>query len=134
MVILTLSHIIRAFLRLLKRATPDLVRLVRGGSNMYAIIATGGKQYKVEKDLIINVEKLEANVGDKINLDVLMISDDKGVKLADDLKKAKVEAEVVEHGKGKKINIFKYKAKKNIRKRQGHRQPYTAIKITAIKA
>lgn len=101
---------------------------------MYAIIATGGKQYKVEKDLIINVEKLEANVGDKINLDVLMISDDKGVKLADDLKKAKVEAEVVEHGKGKKINIFKYKAKKNIRKRQGHRQPYTAIKITAIKA
>lgn len=101
---------------------------------MYAIIATGGKQYKVEKDLIINVEKLEANVGDKINLDVLMISDDNGVKLADDLKKAKVEAEVVEHGKGKKINIFKYKAKKNIRKRQGHRQPYTAIKITAIKA
>lgn len=101
---------------------------------MYAIIATGGKQYKVEKDLIINVEKLEANVGDKINLDVLMISDDKGVKLTDDLKKAKVEAEVVEHGKGKKINIFKYKAKKNIRKRQGHRQPYTAIKITAIKA
>lgn len=101
---------------------------------MYAIIATGGKQYKVEKDLIINVEKLEANVGDKINLDVLMISDDKGVMLADDLKKAKVEAEVVEHGKGKKINIFKYKAKKNIRKRQGHRQPYTAIKITAIKA
>lgn len=101
---------------------------------MYAIIATGGKQYKVEKDLIINVEKLEANVGDKINLDVLMISDDKGVKLADDLKKAQVEAEVVEHGKGKKINIFKYKAKKNIRKRQGHRQPYTAIKITAIKA
>lgn len=101
---------------------------------MYAIIATGGKQYKVEKNLIINVEKLEANVGDKINLDVLMISDDKGVMLADDLKKAKVEAEVVEHGKGKKINIFKYKAKKNIRKRQGHRQPYTAIKITAIKA
>lgn len=101
---------------------------------MYAIIATGGKQYKVEKDLIINVEKLEANVGDKINLDVLMISDDKGVMLADDLKKAQVEAEVVEHGKGKKINIFKYKAKKNIRKRQGHRQPYTAIKITAIKA
>lgn len=101
---------------------------------MYAIIATGGKQYKVEKDLVINVEKLEANVGDKINLDVLMISDDKGVMLADDLKKAKVEAEVVEHGKGKKINIFKYKAKKNIRKRQGHRQPYTAIKITAIKA
>lgn len=101
---------------------------------MYAIIATGGKQYKVEKDLIISVEKLEANVGDKISLDVLMICDEKGVKLADDLKKAKVEAEVVEHGKGKKINIFKYKAKKNIRKRQGHRQPYTAIKITAIKA
>lgn len=101
---------------------------------MYAIIATGGKQYKVTQDLVIKVEKLEANVGEKINLDVLMISDGDKIKVASDLKKTAVEAEVIAHGKGEKINIFKYKAKKNVRKRQGHRQPYTSLKITAIKA
>lgn len=101
---------------------------------MYAIVLTGGKQYKVEQDSIIKVEKLDANVGDKIQLDVLMISDNGSVKVGSDVANAKVNAEVLAQDKAKKINIFKYKAKKNIRKRQGHRQPFTAIKITSIEA
>ena len=96
---------------------------------MYAIVLTGGKQYKVEQDTIIKVEKLDANVGDSVELDVLMISDNGAVKVGNDIK-----AEVIAQDKAKKINIFKYKAKKNIRKRQGHRQPFTALKITAIEA
>ena len=101
---------------------------------MYAIVLTGGKQYKVEQDTIIKVEKLDANVGDSVELDILMISDNGAVKVGNDIKKAVVKAEVVAQDKAKKINIFKYKAKKNIRKRQGHRQPFTALKITAIEA
>ncbi len=101
---------------------------------MYAIVTTGGKQYKVEKDCIIKVEKLDANVGDNIELEVLMVSDNGAVKVGKDIKKAVVKAEVLAQDKAKKINIFKYKAKKNIRKRQGHRQPFTAIKITSIEA
>ncbi len=101
---------------------------------MYAIVLTGGKQYKVEQDTIIKVEKLDANVGDSVELDVLMISDNGAVKVGNDIKKAIVKAEVIAQDKAKKINIFKYKAKKNIRKRQGHRQPFTALKITAIEA
>ena len=101
---------------------------------MYAIVLTGGKQYKVEQDTIIKVEKLDANVGDSVELDVLMISDNGAVKVGNDIKKAVVKAEVIAQDKAKKINIFKYKAKKNIRRRQGHRQPFTALKITAIEA
>ena len=101
---------------------------------MYAIVLTGGKQYKVEQDTIIKVEKLDANVGDSVELDVLMISYNGAVKVGNDIKKAVVKAEVIAQDKAKKINIFKYKAKKNIRKRQGHRQPFTALKITAIEA
>ena len=101
---------------------------------MYAIVLTGGKQYKVEQDTITKVEKLDANVGDSVELDVLMISDNGAVKVGNDIKKAVVKAEVIAQDKAKKINIFKYKAKKNIRKRQGHRQPFTALKITAIEA
>ena len=97
---------------------------------MYAIVLTGGKQYKVEQDSIIKVEKLDANVGDNVELEVLMVSDNGAVKVGKDIKKA----EVIAQDKAKKINIFKYKAKKNIRKRQGHRQPFTALKITAIEA
>ena len=101
---------------------------------MYAIVTTGGKQYKVEKDTIIKVEKLDVNVGDNITLDVMLISDNGTVKVGKDIDKAVVKAEVIAQDKAKKINIFKYKAKKNIRKRQGHRQPFTALKITAIEA
>lgn len=100
---------------------------------MYAIVETGGKQYKVSVDEQINVEKLEANVGDKVNLKVLMVVDGDKVKAGDAVKKSVVEAEVVEHGKDKKIVVFKYKAKKNYRRTQGHRQPYTTLKIVSIK-
>ena len=101
---------------------------------MYAIITTGGKQYKVSQDDIINVEKLDANVGDKINLDVMMLVDGDKVTNGNPLvKNAEVVAEVLSHGKEDKIVVFKYKAKKNYRRKQGHRQPFTALKIVSVK-
>ncbi len=100
---------------------------------MYAVVETGGKQYKVSADELINVEKLDANVGDKVSLKVLMLVDGDKVKAGDQVKNSVVEAEVVEHGKDKKIVVFKYKAKKNYRRTQGHRQPYTTLKIVSIK-
>lgn len=96
---------------------------------MYAIVKTGGKQYKVTEGLIFETELLQAEVGSKINLEVVLAAD--GDKVVTD-GSAKVTATVVEHGKGKKLNIFTYKAKKNIRKRQGHRQPYTKLKVESI--
>ena len=101
---------------------------------MYAIVTTGGKQYKVSQDEIINVEKLDAKVGDKINLDVLMLVDgDKVTNGNPFVKNAEVVAEVVEQGKEDKVVVFKYKAKKNYRRKQGHRQPFTALKIISVK-
>ena len=101
---------------------------------MYAIVTTGGKQYKVSQDEVINVEKLDAKVGDKINLDVLMLVDGDKVTNGNPLvSNAEVVAEVVEHGKEDKIVVFKYKAKKNYRRKQGHRQPFTALKIVSVK-
>ncbi|MBE5754799.1 MAG: 50S ribosomal protein L21, partial [Clostridiales bacterium] len=79
-------------------------------------------------------EKLSANVGDKVEFDVLMVSDENGIKVADEAKAFKVVGEVLEQGKEKKIVVFKYKAKKNERKKQGHRQPFTAVKILEIVA
>ena len=87
---------------------------------MYAIIETGGKQYCVEKGTRVEVELLDAEIG-------------KTLKFVDLLNKSEVTAKVVEHGKGKKINIFKYKPKNNVRKRIGHRQPFTALEILDIK-
>lgn len=100
---------------------------------MFAVVATGGKQYTVQAGDVVKVEKLEANVGDKVNLDVLMVSDDNGARVGTKLKNAVCEAEVVSHGKADKIVVFKYKAKKNARTKQGHRQPYTEIKILSVK-
>ena len=101
---------------------------------MYAIVTTGGKQYKVCENDVINVEKLSANVGDKINLDVLMLVDGDKVTNGNPLVNgAEVVAEVVEQGKEDKIVVFKYKAKKNYRRKQGHRQPFTALKIVSVK-
>lgn len=101
---------------------------------MYAIVTTGGKQYKVSQDEVINVEKLDAKVGDKINLDVLMLVDGDKVTNGNPLVKgAEVVAEVVEQGKEEKVVVFKYKAKKNYRRKQGHRQPFTALKIVSVK-
>lgn len=100
---------------------------------MYAIVKTGGKQYKVTKGLIFETELLDAEVNSTVELEVVLAADDNGnVVAGNDAANAKVSATVVEHGKGKKIDIFTYKAKKNIRKRQGHRQPYTKLKIDEI--
>ena len=101
---------------------------------MYAIVENGSKQYKAEVGSVIKFEKLSANVGDKVEFDVLMVSDESGIKVADEAKAFKVVGEVLEQGKDKKIIVFKYKAKKNERKKQGHRQPFTAVKILEIVA
>ena len=101
---------------------------------MFAIVQTGGKQYNVTEGDIIKVEKLSNAVGDKINLEVLLVSNDgKVVAGTPTVKGAEVTAEVLSHGKGDKIVVFKYKPKKNERKKQGHRQPWTEIKIESIK-
>lgn len=101
---------------------------------MYAIVTTGGKQYKVCENDVINVEKLDAKVGDKVNLDVMMLVDgDKVTNGNPIVKGAEVVAEVIEQGKEDKVVVFKYKAKKNYRRKQGHRQPFTALKIISVK-
>ncbi|MBS5971019.1 MAG: 50S ribosomal protein L21 [Finegoldia magna] len=102
---------------------------------MFAIIKTGGKQYKVSEGDVIKVEKIEAEAGDKIEFDqVLMVAGD-DVKVGSPVVEgAKVSAEVLNQKKDKKIVIFKFKAKKNYRKKKGHRQPYTLVKIEKIDA
>ncbi len=96
---------------------------------MFAVVECGGKQYKVEKDSIITVEKLNANVGDKIDLKVIMVAD--GANISNS---GAVTAEVSKQDKAAKIIVFKYKAKKNERKKQGHRQPYTKLKVLSVEA
>ena len=102
---------------------------------MYAIIEACGKQYKVLEGDTVFFEKLDAEEGKKVTFDkVILLSDDKEVKVGNPyVKGVKVEGKVVSHGKGKKIVVFKMKAKKNERRKQGHRQPYTKVEITAIK-
>ena len=101
---------------------------------MYAIVLTGGKQYKVEAGRYFKAEKVDANVGDVIELDCLLVCDDKGVIKTGNpyVEGVKAKAEVLEHGKDSKVVVFKYKAKKNERKRQGHRQPYSKLKVVSI--
>lgn len=99
---------------------------------MFAIIQTGGKQYKVSPDSTIRVEKLEAEIGSVIALDCVLADFDGNVKVGEDAKSVKVQAEVVKHGKDKKVIVFKYKRKKRIRTKIGHRQPYTELKIVSI--
>ena len=101
---------------------------------MYAVIDACGKQYKVAEGDLVFVEKLDKNEGDKVTFDqVLLVSDNGKAKVGNPtIKGAKVEATVVKQGKAKKIVVFKYKAKKNERKKQGHRQPYTQVKIEKI--
>ena len=101
---------------------------------MYAIVLTGGKQYKVAKDEIIKVEKINKEIGAKVELDVVMLNNDGKIACGKEVENSKVVAEVVAQDKAKKIVVFKYKSKKNERKRQGHRQPFTALKIAEIKA
>ena len=98
---------------------------------MYAVIETGGKQYKVSEGDVIEVEKLGVNVGDKIELPVLLTVDGEKIAAGSDVA-VKATAEVLGQGKDKKIVVFKYKAKKNVRNKQGHRQPFTRLKIVSI--
>ncbi len=100
---------------------------------MYAIIETGGKQIKVEEGAVIYVEKLEANEGDKVEFDKVLFADGKIGRPT--LDGAKVVGVVEKQGKGKKLTIVKYRPKKSsTRRKQGHRQPYTAVKIESIEA
>ena len=101
---------------------------------MYAIIETGGKQYKVQNGDQIRVEKLDAEIGSTVVFDkVLAAGEGSDIKVGTPyLDGLTVEADVVESGKGDKVIIFKYKAKKDYRKKQGHRQPYTMVEITSV--
>ena len=101
---------------------------------MYAIVKTGGKQYKVAEGDVLFVEKLEGNAGDVVTLNEVLACTKDGelVVGAPTVEGASVQAKVVEQGKAKKVIVFKYKAKKNYRRTQGHRQPYTKIQIEKI--
>jgi large subunit ribosomal protein L21 len=103
---------------------------------MYAVIQTGGKQYRVAEGETLRVEKLPASPGEKLSFVPLLFADDGGnVQVGKpQVSGIKVEAEVLEQGLGKKLVIFKYKRRKSYRRKTGHRQPFTALKITAIKA
>ena len=101
---------------------------------MYAIIENGSKQYKVAVGDIVKLEKLDAEVGASVEFNAIFVADGKSVKVGKDAKAFKVAGEVLMQDKAKKVIVFKYKAKKNIRKKQGHRQPFTAVKITEIVA
>lgn len=103
---------------------------------MYAIVESGGKQFKVSEGGFIFVEKVDAAVGDTVTLDKVFLLESGGtVKVGSPtLTGVSVSATVVEQGKEKKIIVFKYKSKKNYRRKQGHRQPFTKLRIDAIKA
>jgi large subunit ribosomal protein L21 len=103
---------------------------------MYAVVKSGGKQYKVSAGDVLRVEKLEAQVGDTITLDdVLLLSDGKNIQAEpSDLSQAKVTARVTAHGRRRKIVVFKYKRRKRYRRKQGHRQYFTELAIENIEA
>jgi large subunit ribosomal protein L21 len=103
---------------------------------MYAVVATGGKQYKVQEGEVLRVEKLTGDVGSEVAFDqVLMLSDGENVKVGQPvLESVQVKGHIVEQGKHKKILVFKYKRRKRYRRKQGHRQLFTAVKIDAIEA
>ncbi len=100
---------------------------------MYAIVKTGGKQYKVAEGDLVKVEKIEGEPGSSVALTPVLLVDGADVKSkADDLTQVSVNAEIIEHTKGPKIDILKYKNKTGYKKRQGHRQPLTVLKVTGI--
>jgi len=101
---------------------------------MYAVVESGGKQYKVEEGTSLLVDRLDAKEGDKVALRPVMFRDDDVLVSAGDLAKVKVEATVAEHLRGPKIKVFKYKAKKGYRRRAGHRSELTKLEVTSLKA
>ena len=96
---------------------------------MYAIIATGGKQYKVSEGDIITIEKLGVEAGETVTFDQVIAVNDGTMKVADDVKNATVTASVVKEGRGKKVIVYKYKRKTGYHKKNGHRQAFTQVKI-----
>lgn len=113
---------------------PYLASILRGGVQMYAIIETGGKQYKVSEGDVITVEKLAAEAGSEYSFDkVLVLSKENDITVgAPYVAGAKVTASVIGDGKAKKVIVYKYKSKKGFHKKKGHRQPFTKLKINAI--
>ena len=102
---------------------------------MYAVIKTGGKQYRVQENDVLKIEKLDAAVGETVTFDeVVAVGGDKLQVGAPFVEGCTVQAEVLEQGKNEKVIIFKYKAKKDYRRKNGHRQPYTLVKVTGIGA
>jgi large subunit ribosomal protein L21 len=119
------------FLKLEKR-----ISFLQEGGNMYAVVATGGKQYKVEEGDVLRFEKLAGEVGSTVAFDkVLIFSDGENVKIGQpDVGGVTVHGQIVSQGKGKKILVFKFKRRKRYRRKQGHRQPFTAVRIDRIEA
>src|ERR1700753_3531803 len=101
---------------------------------MYAVVESGGKQYKVEEGTSLLVDRIDAKDGDKVALRPVLFRDGEVIVGAKDLAKVKVEAKVTEHLRGPKIKVFKYKAKKGYRKRAGHRSELTKLEVTSLKA
>ncbi|MFZ5364367.1 MAG: 50S ribosomal protein L21 [Patescibacteria group bacterium] len=103
---------------------------------MIAVIKTGGKQYKVKEGEVLKIEKIAGKAGDKIDFEVLLLADEDGkdVKVGKPLVSgAKVSAEILEQGRARKVNIIKYKPKVRYRRKAGHRQMYTKVKVTSVK-
>ena len=100
---------------------------------MYAVVESGGKQYRVEKGTALLVDRLDAKEGDKVQLRPVMFRDDDVVAAGTDLEKVKVEATVAEHLRGPKVKVFKYKPKKGYRRRAGHRSELTRLEVTELK-
>lgn len=102
---------------------------------MFAVIETGGKQYKVQNDDVIYIEKLAAEENSSVDFKVVALDGDDGLKVgAPYVEGATVTGMVIKNGKGKKITVFTYKSKKSEKRKMGHRQPYTKVQITAINA
>ena len=99
---------------------------------MYAIIENGSKQYTAKVGDVIKFEKLDKQVGEKVEFKVLLLSDESGIKTGIDAASFKAAGEVTAQDKAKKVIVYKYKAKKNERKKQGHRQPFTQVKIVSV--
>lgn len=112
----------------------NIIVVYQGGKFMYAVVFSGGKQYKVQKDEILRVEKISGDIGAPVSFDkVLMFSDGENVNIGQPvLENVSVNGHIVEQDKAKKIIVFKYKRRKRYRRKQGHRQQYTAVKIDSI--
>jgi len=102
---------------------------------MYAIIETGGKQYKVQKDDVIYIEKISQEEGSSVDFKVVAVSKEGNISVGSPyVDSAKVSGKILKNGKGKKITVFTYKPKKSVKRKMGHRQPYTKVQIEAINA